>query len=143
MSALKRSSLSPVGGMQKNGPASVGALPDRGSTNPEKDTEMNKTEHSIRPATVPALPRRGFLGIMAAAAVPATAVVAEARAFDWNSFFEGATPAELARFHANALSEAMAKMHPELSWRHVIDHDVRFVLVVGDERPASIAGQEV
>ena len=99
---------------------------------------------AVKSSTYPALSRRGFLGAMTAAAIPATAVVAEAqaKAFDWDAFFAEATPAELARFHANALAEAMATMHPELSWRHVIDHETRFVLVVGDERPA-FAREEV
>lgn len=79
----------------------------------------------------PALSRRGFLGVMTAAAIPVTATAAEA------------TPADRARFHAKALADAMAEMHPQMSWRHVIDHKLQFVLVVGDERPALIARQEV
>lgn len=35
-----------ISNKNENGPASVGALPDRGSTNPQKDTEMNSTDHS-------------------------------------------------------------------------------------------------
>ncbi len=41
--------------IKANGPASVGALPDRGSINPEKDTKMNEarnTTSSGRPATL-------------------------------------------------------------------------------------------
>ncbi|MBY3361264.1 hypothetical protein HFN97_26180 [Rhizobium laguerreae] len=97
------------------------------------------------PATAEALPkisRRTLLGAMTAA-IPAAAVPAILKTFDWNAFFAEATPAELASFHANALTEAMATMHPELSWRHVIDHKVQFVLVVGDERPAIQVRQEV
>lgn len=91
---------------------------------------MNTCHDSTGSASTPALSRRGFLGIMTAAAMPTTTVVAVA------------DPEEQARFHAKALAEAMAEMHPELSWRHVIDHQVRFVLVVGDERPAPLAKQE-
>ncbi|MBY5533020.1 hypothetical protein HFO58_07530 [Rhizobium leguminosarum] len=97
------------------------------------------------PATAEALPkisRRTLLGAMTAA-IPAAAVPAVLKTFDWNAFFAEATPAELARFHANALTEAMATMHPERSWRHVIDHKVQFVLVVGDERSALSVRQEV
>ncbi|UVD57261.1 hypothetical protein NE852_03345 [Rhizobium sp. Pop5] len=103
---------------------------------------MNTCHDSTGVVSTPALSRRGFLGVLTAAAVPSTAVVVEAKAFDWNAFFDQATPAELASFHAKALTEAMAKAHPDLSWRHVIDHKVRFVLVVGDERPASQAARE-
>lgn len=96
---------------------------------------------------LPKISRRTLLVAMTAtipaAAVSAGAASREAKTFDWNAFFAEATPAELAVFHANALTEAMATMHPELSWRHVIDHKVRFVLVVGDDRPASAARQEV
>jgi hypothetical protein len=67
--------------------------------------------------------RRHFLGSVTAAAIPAAATVAKA------------TPAERARFHAKALAEAMAEIHPERSWRHAIDHKNEFVLVVGDKRP--------
>ncbi|WP_434732880.1 hypothetical protein NL154_14990 [Rhizobium sp. YTUHZ044] len=91
---------------------------------------------------LPKLSRRKLLGAVAAA-IPAAAAPTAVKTFDWNAFFAEASPAELARFHANALTEAMAKMHPELSWRHVIDHKVRFVLVVGDERPAYVVRQEV
>lgn len=91
---------------------------------------------------MPKLSRRTLLGAITAA-IPAAAAPAAVKTFDWNAFFAEASPAELACFHANALTEAMATMHPELSWRHVIDHKVRFVLVVGDDRPASAARQEV
>lgn len=97
------------------------------------------------PATAEGLPkisRRTLLGALTAA-IPAAAAPAVTNTFNWNAFFAEATPAELARFHANALAEAMATMHPELSWRHVIDHKVQFVLVVGDERSAFSVGQEV
>lgn len=106
---------------------------------------MNTYNDSTGSAPTPALSRRGFLGVMTMAAIPATDVVVEAKAeeFDWNRFFADAIPAEIARFHANALTEIMAEMHPELSWRHVVDHKTRFVLVVGDSRPASVAEQEV
>ncbi|MCH4546860.1 hypothetical protein MK632_13855 [Rhizobium changzhiense] len=96
---------------------------------------------------LPKISRRTLLGAMTAA-IPAATISATAdpvsvKTFDWNAFFAEATPAELARLHANALTEAMATMHPELSWRHVIDHQVQFVLVVGDERPAFVGRQEV
>ncbi|MBY3445533.1 hypothetical protein [Rhizobium laguerreae] len=97
------------------------------------------------PATAEALPkisRRTLLGAMTAA-IPAAAVPGVSKTFDWNAFFAKATPEELARFHANALAEAMAKIHPELSWRHAIDHKNEFALIVGDKRPAFVVRQEV
>ncbi|PCK81213.1 hypothetical protein [Rhizobium sophoriradicis] len=102
--------------------------------------------NSSIPVTAEGLPkisRRSLLGAIAAIPAAATATPAREMKFDWNAFFEQATPAELARFHANALTEVMANIHPELSWRHVIDHQTRFVLVVGDERRVASARQEV
>lgn len=57
------------------GPASVGALPDRGSTlqTPSKDQKMNKTEDNTGSTEVPALSRRRFLGSMAVIATPSLA----------------------------------------------------------------------
>ncbi|ACS60063.1 MULTISPECIES: hypothetical protein [Rhizobium] len=91
---------------------------------------------------LPKLSRRTLLGAVTAI-IPAAATPAKMKAFDWDAFFAEATPAQLASFHAKALTEAMAKLHPGLSWRHVIDHKVQFVLVVGDERPAVSPRQEV
>jgi hypothetical protein len=91
---------------------------------------------------LPNISRRTLLGAITAA-IPAAAVPAVANTFNWNDFYAEATRAELARFHANALTEAMATRYPELSWRHVVDDKVQFVLVVGDERPAVSARQEV
>ncbi|MBB4250874.1 hypothetical protein [Rhizobium sp. BK008] len=91
---------------------------------------------------LPKLSRRTLLRAVTAI-IPATATPTKMKTFDWDAFFAEATPAELASFHASALTEAMATMHPELAWRHVIDHKVQFVLVVGDERPAFAVRQEV
>jgi len=79
--------------------------------------------------------RRSFLGGLAAAAIPATAVVAEVNSFDWNAFMAESTPEQLASFYSNGLTETMAKLHPDRSWRCAIDHKNQFVLVVGDKRP--------
>ncbi|MBY5440486.1 hypothetical protein HFO95_27925 [Rhizobium leguminosarum] len=99
----------------------------------------------VIPAAAEGLPnisRRTLLGAITAV-IPAAAAPAVANTFNWNAFFAEATPAELARFHANALAEAMAKIHPELSWRHAIDHKNEFALIVGDKRPAFVGRQEV
>lgn len=91
---------------------------------------------------LPKISRRALLGAMTAA-IPASSVTSGVKSFEWSAFFAEATPAELARFHANALADAMARMHPERSWRHAIDHKNEFVLVVGDKRPAIAIQQEV
>jgi len=65
--------------------------------------------------------RRNLLGGMTAAVMPATAIVTLS------------TPEERAAFHAKALADAMAEIHPDRSWRHAIDHKNEFVLVVGDK----------
>jgi hypothetical protein len=44
----------------ENGPASVGALPDRGSNIHRKDIQMNDTEHNSSSSTAPA---RNFAGL--------------------------------------------------------------------------------
>jgi hypothetical protein len=112
------------------GPAEAATSPDHGSIIPAKETKMNTCHDITGSVPKPALSRRGFLGVMTAAAIPVSATAAEA------------TPADRARFHAKALTDAMAEMHPEMSWRHAIDHKLQFVLVVGDERPASRATRE-
>lgn len=54
------------------GSATAPTVPSHGSTNPEKEKEMNKIEHSIGPASMPALSRRLFIGGAAIASLPIT-----------------------------------------------------------------------
>lgn len=64
--------------MTKNakGPAEAATSPSRGSIIPAKETTVNKTEHSIRPAVVPALSRRNFLASAAAVTLPSVVLTA-------------------------------------------------------------------
>lgn len=84
--------------------------------------------------------RRTFLGGIAAASIPSSAAVAIAAAKpaspSVDQFLALATPAERARYHMNALTEVMAEMHPDRSWRNAMDGTHKFVLVVGDHRDA-------
>ena len=79
--------------------------------------------------------RRTFLSGLAAASVPAFAVsAAEPEIQSIDAFLAGASPDERASYHAKALAEVMAEMHPDHSWRSEIDHKHHFVLTVGDPR---------
>lgn len=82
--------------------------------------------------------RRTFLGGIAAVTIPPAAAVAVAAAEpetpSVDQFLAVATPAERARYHADALKEAMAEIHPDRSWRSVIDDKHHFVLTIGDPR---------
>lgn len=51
-----------------------------------------------------------------------------------DDFLANGTPAEIVRYHANALADAMAEMHPDHSWRSEVDHKHHFVLTVGDPK---------
>lgn len=82
--------------------------------------------------------RRTFLGGIAAVSIPPAATVvaaAEPETPPVDHFLAVATPAERARYHADALKEAMAEIHPDRSWRSVIDDKHQFVLTIGDPRP--------
>ena len=83
--------------------------------------------------------RRFFLGSLAAASLPVSVTVAKTstEAVTIEDFLARSTPAERVRYHANALAEAMAEMHPHLSWRSEVDHEYHFVLTTGDERGAA------
>lgn len=119
------------------GPAEAATSPDRGSIRktPSKDFEMNSAEHNTGPAIAPALSRRGFLGAAAVASLPVTAAAATATApadVSIDAFLGKALPSERVRYHANALAEAMAEMHPVQSgWRIQIDHECRFAMIAG------------
>jgi hypothetical protein len=82
--------------------------------------------------------RRKALGLMAAVTVPPAAILsvaaAEPHKVSIDDFLARASGSDRARYHANALAEVMAEMHPERSWRSHIDHDHCFSLVVGDLR---------
>ncbi|TAA51064.1 hypothetical protein [Shinella sp. JR1-6] len=69
--------------------------------------------------------RRTFLGGLAAASVPVTVVASTM------------PPDELVLYHAMALRDAMAAMHPkEIGWRVQIDHEHQFVTVARKSRRA-------
>ncbi|MCP8894265.1 hypothetical protein KYK29_04935 [Shinella daejeonensis] len=77
--------------------------------------------------------RRTFLGGLVATSVPAFGVsAAEPEIQSIDAFLAEASPDERARYHAKALAEVMAEMHPDHSWRSEIDHKHHFVLTVGD-----------
>ncbi|WEZ83534.1 hypothetical protein P6U16_01360 [Rhizobium sp. 32-5/1] len=95
---------------------------------------MNRTKHSIGAAILPALSRRIFLGGMAASAIPAASLAAENKAPSIDDFLAKAMPSEKARYHANALADAMAEMHPDHFWRAEINHAHHFALIVGDAK---------
>lgn len=80
--------------------------------------------------------RRTFLGGLAAASLPVGATVAQTdtAVVSIDDFLANATPAEIVRYHANALADAMAEMHPDHSWRSEVDHKHHFVLTVGDPK---------
>lgn len=83
---------------------------------------------------MPILTRRQSLVALAGVTVPPTAVVAvaaaEPKAPSVDDFLAKASPAEIARYHVNALADVMAEMHPEQTgWRTQIDHECGFALV--------------
>ena len=83
--------------------------------------------------------RRTFLGGIAAASVPASAVAAVQGGPSQpniDAFLASATAAERAEFHANALVKAMAEIRPDRSWRSKIVPEYCFAIVVGDEMEA-------
>jgi hypothetical protein len=64
--------------------------------------------------------------------LPVAAVV-KAKQISVDEFLSRALPAELVRYHSNALIEAMAEIHPhERGWRTEISHDPgsEYVLIV-------------
>ena len=92
---------------------------------------------------MPILTRRKALGLLVAASVPPTAVIAvdsmEPARPSIDDFLATASPSERASYHAKALAEVMAEMHPDHSWRSEIDHKNHFVLTVGDPRKRKAA----
>lgn len=121
------------------GPAEAATSPDQGSnSNPAGDMEMNKVTNTTDRMTNPAISRRKALGLMAAVAIPPTAVVAVAAAepqkISIDDFLARASAAERATYHANALAEVMGEINPDRSWRSHIEHKHCFALIVGDLR---------
>jgi len=55
------------------GPARTAILPSRGSTNPQKETEMNIMNDNISSSGLLPIARRGFLGGLAVLALPSAA----------------------------------------------------------------------
>lgn len=80
--------------------------------------------------------RRTFLtGAAFAALPPATLAGAVPQASSTTpsleSFLAMATPAERARYHSNALMEAMMELHPEMTgWKATINQQHAFAMVV-------------
>ena len=79
MSALKRSSVSPAGGMKQKGSATAPTVPSHGSNNPRKEKIMNDATNIIASVKKLVLTRRSALGLLAVSAVPsvATAIAPE------------------------------------------------------------------
>lgn len=79
--------------------------------------------------------RRAFLTGAALAALPpatlaGTTPQAASTKPSLESFLAMATPAEKARYHSNALMEAMMELHPELTgWKATINHQHVFAMV--------------
>lgn len=111
---------------------------------------MNTTKHSTDIQQMPTLSRRGLLSAIAVSAVPVAAFGKSAEnsadpqsAISVDDFLARATPAERAAYHANALAEVMAEMHPDRFWRSSLNHEHKFALIVGDDRPVFVVRQEV
>lgn len=72
-------------------------------------------------------------GFVFAATSHAMAVAPERplQQFSVDDFLSRALPSERVRYHANALVDVMAEMHPDPNgWRAEIDHDVGMALIV-------------
>lgn len=85
--------------------------------------------------------RRTFLGGLAATSLPASVVAAaEPVTLSIDAFLARATTAELVRYHANALAEAMAEMHPaQAGWRIQIDHECKFAMIAGRRKVGKVS----
>ncbi|TDH38563.1 hypothetical protein E2A64_05535 [Pseudohoeflea suaedae] len=81
-----------------------------------------------------AISRRTMLAGMAVAAVPVTAAAKPDLSID--CFLATATDADKARYHANALAEAMGAMHPDHDYVATVRHDLHVAFVVGHRREA-------
>ena len=84
--------------------------------------------------------RRTFLGGIAAASVPASALAAAQSTPTQPSIdaiLADASAAERAQYHANALTKVMAELRPDRSWRAEIVPEYCFALIVGDEKEVS------
>lgn len=76
-------------------------------------------------------PRRNVLRMIAAAPLLASGVKVVEEKLTLEAFLAKATPAEKARYHSNALMEAMTELHPEHSgWKATINHQHAFAMVV-------------
>lgn len=87
------------------------------------------------------LSRRRTLGLLAGIAAP-TVVTAQTNKASADDFLASASATARAQYHADALAEAMAELHPEKSWRSAINHECHFCLVVGDARPVFVVREE-
>lgn len=73
--------------------------------------------------------RRAILGGLATAAIPVSVAANAMPSID--DFLSKATPAERARYHANALAEVMGEMHPDHYFISHVRHDLEVAMVVG------------
>jgi hypothetical protein len=80
--------------------------------------------------------RRKALGLLAAVSVPPMAVVAAVAAEPAlptiDDFLATALPADRVNYHAKALADAMAEMHPGHSWCTHVVHEHHYAMIVGD-----------
>lgn len=75
--------------------------------------------------------RRSIFKLVAATPFAAMGVKAVEEKLTLEAFLEKATPAEKARYHSNALMEAMIELHPQHSgWKATINHQHAFAMVV-------------
>jgi hypothetical protein len=91
--------------------------------------------------------RRTFLkGAVIAASAPAAALAPEIpaiREIDINKFLAKATPAEIIRYHSNALMEALSIQRPDLHWATLMGIDLDHVLVVDKARQAPSGAKSI
>lgn len=73
--------------------------------------------------------RRTFLGTMAAASVPVSAVATPA--FDLQKWLDTTDPVWVAEYHAARLAEVMNRLDPTRAFRSKIDRQAGFALIVG------------
>lgn len=134
---------------QKKGPAEAATSPSHGSRNPSRKAKsMNAESHNTSAPATLSLTRRLLLG--GAAAVPAAAVAGPAAASAADKAAEptleqilaSASPEDRARYHANALTDAMAELRPDQYWCNHVQVDEAFCLIIGHKRADDDAGRE-
>lgn len=120
-----------------NGPDEAATSVQAGaqSITPLQDQKMNDQGNSTKVGVLPALSRRGLFGGVTLLAIPAAAAAAvriEPARVSIDDFLANAQPFEKARYHANALAEAMNEIRPGC-YRASISHEYGMAIVVDDE----------